>query len=173
MRVKPIEAFLYVCSSVGTTAEEPLIVGREQRKADGASARDETFTAVRRRGPKGVLLMCFSGEKIKRFFQRRAVRGHTCICKTVVHTDNLCELPPLKKENEELLKRERSWKMGAQPGEWKLPFLIPGTCPLNLKVAPADISGSYWELMGPSEDGTHPPHGSEIHWQHRRRGAQG
>lgn len=105
-----MQAFLCVRSSVGSTAEEPLTVGREQRKVDGASARDETFTAVRRRGPKGILLMCFSGEKIKRFFQRRALRGHTCIYKTVVHPDNLCELPPLKKENEELLKRKRSWK---------------------------------------------------------------
>lgn len=64
-----------MCSSVGTTAEEPLIIGREQRKADGASARDETFTAVRRRGPKGVLLMCFSGEK-KIFSKTSCKRSH-------------------------------------------------------------------------------------------------
>jgi len=42
-----------------------------------------------------------------------------------------------------------------------------------MKVAPADITGSYWELLGPSEDGTHPPHGMEGPWQHRRRRAHG
>lgn len=38
------------CCSVGTIAEELLIVG-EQRKADKASARDKTFSVGRIRGP--------------------------------------------------------------------------------------------------------------------------
>lgn len=39
------------CCSVGTLAEELLIVDGEQRKADKASARDETFRVSRIRGP--------------------------------------------------------------------------------------------------------------------------
>lgn len=39
------------CCSVGTIAEELLIVEGEQRKADKASARDKTFSVGRKRGP--------------------------------------------------------------------------------------------------------------------------
>lgn len=77
------EAMLYdprKCCSVVIIAEEPLVVGGEQSKADKASETDETFRGVKTSGPKCswgdvfcVLLMLFNerkkNEKKKRLFK--------------------------------------------------------------------------------------------------------
>lgn len=61
------------CCSVVIIAEEPLVVGGEQSKADKASETDETFRGVKTSGPKCswgdvfcVLLMLFNKRKKKR-----------------------------------------------------------------------------------------------------------